>query len=69
MEMMMRKTSQNQMAKYIFSLMMFCERTQSPLWLCPDPAAPMLGTEQLTSVGKAAQNGLTLTFCSLRDFC
>ncbi len=49
----------HQMIRYIFSLMMFCESMQSPLWFCSSPAAPMLGTVQLTSVGNVEQNGET----------
>ena len=57
-------TVQNQTAIYIFSLMMFCESTHKPLWYCPPPAAPTLGTEQLTSSGNVSQKGLIDTSCS-----
>ena len=55
-----RINSQNQITKYIFSLIIFWERTHNPLKACPPPPAPMLGTVQLTSVGNTVQNGLTL---------
>ena len=56
-------TVQNQTAIYIFSLMIFCESTHKPLWYCPPPAAPTLGTEQLTSSGNVVQKGLIDTAC------
>ena len=43
-----RKTVQNHTAKYIFSLMTFCDNTHKPLWFWGPPAAPTLGTVQLT---------------------
>ena len=42
------RTVQNQTAKYIFSLMTFCDRTHKPLWFWGPPAAPTFGTVQLT---------------------
>ena len=42
------RTVQNQTAKYIFSLMTFCDKTHKPLWFWGPPAAPTFGTVQLT---------------------
>ncbi len=63
-DMNIKVTIQNQMARQTFSFMIFWERTQRPLWCCSPPADPILGTTQLTSVGKTWQSGFTWTFCS-----
>ena len=46
----MSRTVQNQTARYIFSLMTFCDKTHKPLWFWGPPAAPTFGTVQLTLI-------------------